>query len=158
METITVHTEDEFVRQLVSDQTDVDVTSDGAAELWQIWSERFESGNDNELLVVLPPWYARDELDRSWPYLFAESEFDNAEKKAVLFDNARMVNINIVENEIWSRVTMTEAIEPVDITDDNDYIDEKGKLWIPRSLMTVFQREPAGDSLTGISQRHGGDD
>jgi len=28
----------------------------------------------------------------------------------------------------------------LDVTDDSEYIDEKGKVWTPRSLMEIFER------------------
>jgi hypothetical protein len=87
-------------------------------------------------------------------------EFDNSEKKAVLFDDVRMIDVNVVENPIWDDVTLTETLTVLDITDTNDYVDEQGKIWIPRSLMTVLKRtEETGDSnLTGTVRGLQGDD
>lgn len=160
METITVDSEDALTRELVSDQIDADITTAGAETLWDIWSARRDSGVTDNVLIVLPPWYAAEELDRRWPYLFGRVEFDNSEKKAVLFDDVRMIDVNIVENPVWDDVTLTETLTVLDITDTNDYIDEQGKIWIPRSLMTVFERtEDTGDSnLTGTVRGLQGDD
>lgn len=160
METITVDSEDALTRELVSSQIDADITTAGAATLWDIWSTRRDSGVTDNVLIVLPPWYAEEELDRRWPYLFGRVEFDNSDKKAVLFDDVRMIDVNIVENPVWDDVTLTETLTVLDITDSNDYVDEQGKIWIPRSLMTVFERtEETGDSnLTGTVRGLQGDD
>lgn len=137
--TIPVATEDDFVSSIVS-QEDLDLTDDGASELWSLWTERYENGAEDDVLVAVPSWFAQKEFDRNRPYFFAQIEHDDPDKGAILFTGARQIDINVIENEIWDQVTMTEALDVLDISDEDDYIDERGKLWSPRSLMHVYER------------------
>jgi len=158
-DTTTVRTEDEFVQEIVSTD-DLNLSDEGAAELWRIWKFRYENGATDDVLVALPEWFAQDEFDRNRPYFFASIEHDDPEKGAILFSDARQININIVENQVWDDVTMTEALEVLDISDDDDYIDEQGKVWSPRSLIHIFRMgDDDGDSggLTGVAGNEFGD-
>lgn len=138
-ETTTVSMKDEFVQEIVSDD-DYDMTDEGAAELWRIWTERYENGAQDDVLVAIPPWFAQDEFGRNRPYFFAQIEYDDPDKGAILFTDARQVNINVIENQIWDNVTMTQTLDVLDVSDENDHIDEQGKVWTPRSLMRIFER------------------
>jgi hypothetical protein len=114
-----------------------------ASELWDIWTERYENGADDDVLVAIPSWFADSEFGMERPFLFAEIEYDDDDKGAILFSNARIVDINVVTNGLWSSgdVSMSETLTVVDQTDDNEYIDETGKLWCPRSIMTIYERD-----------------
>lgn len=156
----TIGTEDEFVQATVSDE-DLDLTDDGASELWDLWTFRYENGATDDVLVALPGWFAREEFDKSRPYFFAQIEYDDPDSGAILFSDARLIDVNVIENEIWDDVTISESLSVLDMTDD-DYIDERGKVWVPRSLMRIF--EIVGDddgnrnnTLTGIAQPRGDD-
>lgn len=138
-----VSSEDEFVQEIVSDE-DLSLTDDGARELWRIWTFRRDNGATDDVLVALPEWFAQEEFDRNRPYFFAQIEHDDPDKGAVLFSDSRVIDINVVENEIWDRVTITEALEVLDQT-HTDHIDEQGKVWTPRSLMHVFRIEDDGN-------------
>ena len=138
-ETTSVSSRDEFVQKSVADD-DLDLTDDGAAELWRIWTERYENGAEDDVLVALPSWFAQDEFGRNRPYFFAKIEHDDPDSGAILFSGARQIDVNVIENEIWDQVTMTKALDVLDVTEDNEYIDERGKVWTPRSLMHIFER------------------
>src|SRR6056297_667653 len=121
-ETTNVSSCDEFVQKSVADD-DLDLTDDGAAELWRVWTERYENGAKDDVLVALPSWFAQDEFGRNRPYFFASIEHDDPDKGAIVFTDARQIDINVIENEIWDKVTMTETLDVLDISDDDDYID-----------------------------------
>lgn len=137
--TIEITNEDEFIREVVPIE-DLDLSDDGARELWKIWTERYENGADEDVLVALPSWFAQNEFGNNRPYFFAKIEHDDPNSGAILFSDARQIDINVIENGIWDRVTMTDALSVLDVTDDNEYIDESGKVWTPRSLMHIFER------------------
>lgn len=143
-ETITVATQDEFVQEAVAIDA-LDLSEAGANELWRVWTERYENGAKDDVLVALPSWFAQDEFGRNRPYFFASIEHDDPDKGAILFTDARQIDINVIENEIWDKVTMTETLDVLDISDDDDYIDESGKVWSPRSLIHVFERTKQRD-------------
>jgi hypothetical protein len=139
-ETVTVSDEHEFVEHVVSNE-DLEITDAGAAELWRLWTYRYENGATDDVLVCLQAWLAEKSFNKRWPCFFGSIEYDNPEKGAVLFDDARLIDINIVENEIWDEVTISEALELVDQTEKDEYpMDEKGEIWCPRSQMTVYER------------------
>lgn len=141
VDTVTVSSKDEFVQEIVSNE-DLELTDDGAEELWRVWSYRYESGVDDDVLVALPSWFSQEQFGKNRPYFFANVEYDNEEKKAVLFGDARIIDINVIENGIWDDVTITETLEVVDrSTDEDSYVDERGLVWCPRSLMTVYERD-----------------
>jgi hypothetical protein len=152
----TVSSEDEFVQSIVSDE-DLSITDDGAAELWDIWQYRHNNGADNDVLVALPDWFAQDEFGKNRPYFFASIERDEDDSGAILFSDARLIDISIIENGVWDDVTISETVELLDVTDDNEYIDEKGKVWTPRSLMSIFAIEDTasatddGNDITDIA-------
>ena len=142
---------DEFVEEAVPNE-DLDLSDEGARELWRVWTFRYQNGAEDDVLVALPSWFAGNEFDKRWPYFFAQVEYDEEEKDAVLFSDARLIDVNVIENEIWDQVTITDTLEVIDQT-DNDHIDEQGLIWIPRSLLEVFDRndDPENSSLTDIS-------
>jgi hypothetical protein len=140
VDTTVVNSEQEFVEAIVAND-DLDLTDSGAEELWRIWTYRYENGATDDVLVALPRWLAKDNFGREWPCFFGTVEYDEDEKDAVLFTDARLIDINVVVNEIWDDVTITEALETVDLTDDEDFpMDEKGEIWSPRSYMAVYER------------------
>lgn len=151
----TVDSKDDFVQEIVSDE-DLDITDDGAAELWRVWQYRYNNGAEDDVLVALPGWFAQDEFGKNRPYFFAKVERDEDDSGAVLFKDARLIDVNIIENGIWDEVTITETLTLLDVTGDNDYIDEKGKVWTPRSLMSIFaiaddDSESSGSGITDIA-------
>lgn len=139
VDTVTVDNEEEFVREIVGND-DLETTDAGAKELWRIWSFRHDNGATDDVLVAIPGWYAQDELGKRHPFLFAQVEHDDPDKGAVLFDDARVIDVNIVENELWDDVTISKTLDVVDLTEKSEYVDERGLIWIPRTLMTVYER------------------
>jgi hypothetical protein len=71
---------------------------------------------------------------------FARIEYDNTDKKAILFSEATAIDISILEGGYWDQVTMSESTEVIDISIESDHIDDAGKIWCPRSLITIVER------------------
>lgn len=110
-------------------------------ELWDIWqSFRSEYPSEStQYLVTVPQWYMLDEVGIRRPFFFAETEYDDYSKDAVLWGNTYLIDISIVENTVFDAVSINETVDKLDVSADNDYIDESGKIWIPRKLMTTFR-------------------
>lgn len=140
VDTKTVSGRREFVDAIETNE-DLRLSSDGAEELWRVWSFRYGNGATDDVLVGLPDWFAENEVGKKRPFFFASIEHDDSDKGAVLFSDARLVDPSIIENQVWDDVTVTETLELLDISDEDDYIDEPGKIWVPRSLMEVFERD-----------------
>lgn len=143
-ETTVVGSEQEFVQALLTselvEKNWLDVTDDGARELWRIWADRRDGiENPEDYLVAVPSWFAEDEFGKRHPYLFADIEYDSEDSGAILFGNARHVDVNVVENGIWDDMTMSDTVEIVD--QRSEHIDELGKVWIPRSLLMIVELE-----------------
>ena len=117
---------------------DVSLSESQAEQLWSLWQQR-ESMFGACKLIVVPEWFASDEFGARRPLLFGIVEHDDPDSGAVLFSDLYMVDISIVENEVVDQVDFDQAVDKLDITASDDYIDEAGKAWIPRSLMTVFE-------------------
>lgn len=146
----TVGSQDEFVQSIVQED-DLELSDDGARELWRIWQFRYDNGAEDDVLVALPGWFAQDEFGKRRPYFFASIEHDDPDSGAILFSDARLIDVNVVENGIWDQVTVSEALSVLDISDDDDYIDEAGKVWCPRSLMYIFEMESGDEESDGSS-------
>lgn len=129
--------EDNLV-ELLGDNDDLNLQEGSIREVWDIWQTRNENGQAG-VLVSVPDWFAGEEFGARRPLLFAQIEHDDPEKGAVLFSSTFMLDISIVENEVWEQVTLTETLDQLDMSDDNEYIDEPGLVWIPRSLMSVYE-------------------
>jgi hypothetical protein len=138
VETLSVSDLSEFTTAL-DGADDVELDTEGMVELWDIWSARADDGHD-QYLVVVPEWFAGQEFGKRRPFFFGSSEFDDPGKGAMLFSDVQMIDISIVENGAFDRVSMDHTLELLDISEEDDYIDEAGLIWIPRSLMTVFER------------------
>lgn len=137
-ETVVVSSGDELAEALTTlDNNPLD--SGGANELWDIWTDWTEAGHDHHLLHI-PGWFSDNELDARRPFLFVKIEYDDDSKGTVLFDDCRIVDISIVENKVWDKVSMTQTLEMLDISEDDDHLDDPGMIWIPRSIYTMFER------------------
>ena len=109
-------------------------------ELYDVWTEYYQT-HDDSVLVLVPDWFSENEFNSGRrPYFFATIEHDDPSSGAILFSNANLLNISVVENKVLAEVSIEQSIEQLDISKDDDYIDEAGKVWIPRSLMTVFEQ------------------
>lgn len=122
----------------VAGDNDNRLDEDAVGELYDIWAFRAGNGSPG-VLVTVPGWFSSNEFDNRRPAFFAEVEHDDDSKGAILFSEGRLVDVSIIENGIWDQVTISETLEMLDISDENDYIDEPGKIWIPRSLSTVYE-------------------
>lgn len=138
---VTVADKDEFA-SIVSQDEDVGISRGAVEELWEIWSFRAENGSD-DIVVTVPEWFSTEEFGVRRPVFFAKVEYDADDKKAVLFDDIRLVDVSVLENEVWDQVTITETLDLLDLSDENDYLDESGMDWIPRSLFQIYERSDA---------------
>lgn len=143
METITVSNRREFIDEVVGgtigDRDDeIPLSKAGADELWDIWEYRHRYGGEDDYLIIIPAWMSQKDFGMERPFIFAGVEYDNEDKGAVLFRDARMVDPSIVENQVWSAVELSDVLDKVDIS-DSDYVDDPGKCWIGRSAMSVFE-------------------
>jgi len=108
--------------------------------LYDIWSDYLEEHSSAHIILV-PEWFSEKEFGIRRPFVFADIEHDDESSGAILFSSAEMVDISVVENDAYAFVSLSDTTETLDISDDDDYIDEAGKIWIPRSLMTLFEHE-----------------
>lgn len=139
----TVADVDAFVDEL-SGVEDNPLNTDQLEELWSLWTQRVELFG-NCVLILVPEWFAGEEFGARRPFLFAQVEHDDESSGAVLFSDAHEVDISVVEQMVVDELDYDQTVEMLDITNTDDYIDEKGKVWIPRSLMTVLEYGgPAG--------------
>lgn len=136
-ETIRVSSRDELVEHVASDNENR-LDEDAVRELYDVWE--FRASNDSsDVLVTVPGWFASNEFDARRPVFFAQVEHDDQSKKAILFSEGRLIDVSVLDNQIWEQVTISDALEELDISNDNDFVDEAGKIWIPRSLVSVYK-------------------
>ncbi len=110
------------------------------SELYELWTDYIDTFGDC-MLVVVPEWFSENEFESGRrPFFFAQVEHDDPSSGAILFSSVDLLNISVVENQVFGDVSIDQSIEELDISQNDDYIDEPGKVWIPRSLMTVFER------------------
>lgn len=133
--------------ELIDELVDCEVNTldeAGIRDLYDIWSAETSGLTDNDKLIAVEEWLSLEKLDRRRPYLIGTVEYDDESKGAILFANLRTVDVSILENNILDEFleldeyTIDDVLEPVDVTADNDYIDDPGMLWMPRSQITVF--------------------
>lgn len=140
VETVPVTSQDHFVTACSSAEEN-ELNDAQLAELWELWS-RYEQEHGAHKLVLVPEWFSESEFDARRPFLFTTVERDDADSGAVLFSDTDMVNISVIENEVLTDngLPLESCVEELDVSDDDDYIDDPGYVWIPRSLMTVYER------------------
>ena len=114
-------------------------------DLWDLWELRADMFGPC-VLVAVQEWFASDEFGALRPFVFAQIEHDDPSSGAVLFADAQLIDISIVRGghvdaiaDADNSLTFGRVVTELDISDSDDYIDESGKAWIPRSLMTVFE-------------------
>jgi len=130
--------------------TDLDMnqnqlSGDQFTDLWDLWELRADMFGPCSLVVV-QEWFASDEFGALRPFVFAQVEHDDPSSGAVLFTDAQLIDISIVRGghvdaiaDPGTTLTFGRVVTELDISGTDDYIDEPGKAWIPRSLMTVFE-------------------
>lgn len=138
VDSITISSEDEFIDAVAGVDEDPFDRDEERAECYKLWTQ-FVDEKGPYVLVMLPNWFADNEFGIRRPVLFAIVEHDDSDSGAVLFSNAEMVNISVIDNLALDKLGMDAAFDELDISDDDDYIDESGKMWIPRSLMQIFE-------------------
>jgi hypothetical protein len=112
-----------------------DLDSESVDDLWDIVVAYCDQESDGYLLL-LPEWFTQKEFDFRRPFMIGQIEFDRDDKGAVLFSDTHIIDVSIVENGVWDVAEYDETIEQLDISDEDDHIDEPGLVWIPRTLMT----------------------
>lgn len=138
VETVTIQGKDHFVT-MASKEEENQLNNAQLEELFDVWQSYMDEYGER-MLVLVPEWFSENEFNGGRrPYFFASVEHDDSSSGAILYSDAELVNISIVENQVLGDVTVTQSTEPLDISKTDDYIDEAGKVWIPRSLMTVFK-------------------
>lgn len=136
--------------EFVETATDLDLNQnqlDGEefSDLWDLWELRADMFGPCSLVTV-QEWFATEEFGSLRPFFFAQVEHDDPSSGAVLFTDAQLIDISIVRGghvdaiaDADNALTFGRVVTELDISGTDDYIDEPGKAWIPRSLMTVFQ-------------------
>lgn len=148
--------DEEELREAIASNEELQLKPGAPEELWKVWEERRENGNTDEVVIAVPGWYAENEFDKRRPLMFGEIEYDEQGKGAVLFSELQFIDQNILNNQVFHVVSMDDVTDVVDISDSNDYIDEAGKSWIPRTLMTIYsiddsaQNDAPDGSITGL--------
>jgi hypothetical protein len=107
-------------------------------ELWSLWTERVSMFGPC-VIVLVPEWFAGEEFGARRPFLFAQVEHDDESSGAVLFSDAHEVDISVVEQQVTDQLDYDQTVDKLDISGTDDYIEDAGKVWIPRSLMTVIE-------------------
>lgn len=145
MESVTVNGRRDLIDEISSreyvdakDKYEFPISKQGIDELWDIWEYRYRNGS-YDYLIFVPEWLPENEFGQRWPYMFAEVEYDDDSKGAVLFRDVRLIDPSIVENQVWTQVSLSDTLERLDISGDSDHIDDPGKVWIARSLFTAFE-------------------
>lgn len=142
VETTTVTDESSFVAAC-SGTDACDLNEGQLSELWELWDE-YSAVYGDALLIQVPSWFSENEFEAGRrPYAFGTVEYDDSNSGAVLFSGTDLVNISVVENQVLGETSLplNDCIEELDVSSGNDYIDEPGTIWIPRSLMDVFERD-----------------
>jgi len=113
-----------------------------ARELWDIWmAHKEEHNNRSPLLVLIPEWLSEKELDKRRPFMFADIEHDDDSRGAVLFGHIELIDIGAIENKVLTvseSVDIDDIVTLLDISEESEYVDTPGNIWVPRSQMTVF--------------------
>lgn len=147
VDTIAVESEGDFI-DVLSNEEECNLNEGQLSELWEVWNDYRSEKRAAAKLIMVPEWFSENEFNAGRrPFVFADVEHDDDSSGAVLWSSADLVDINVVENKVFSDLpidqgdlSIEESIAQLDISDDDDYIDEPGKIWIPRSLSTVVER------------------
>lgn len=141
----TVADGDSFTAQMLDATESLSPT--GIRQVWDYWEllrdEQEPFASTDHVLLVVEPWLIAEELGIKRPLLLGTIEHDDESKGAILFDDLHTLDISIFENEVWGEdpVEMADVLEPVDISDSNEYIDDPGMMWLPRSQITAIELE-----------------
>jgi len=119
---------------------DYELDSEAASSLWAIWDMFVEAHPRVDRICYIHEWFSMKELDARRPLLFARTEYDSSDKGAVLLGDVHIINISVVENHADTYFDIDMMVEELDISADDDYINESGKIWIPRTLTQSFVR------------------
>ena len=150
VDTIPVQSKEHFVT-VFDEETDDDehnLNDEQLAELYESWSDFKSEYGDDYKLVVVPDWFSESDFESGRrPFIFANVEHDDPSSGAVLWSDAQLLDPSVVENTMFSQIPIDQSgggvdianvTDELDISDTDDYIDESGKAWVPRSLATVF--------------------
>lgn len=141
VETLSAADEDEFAA-LVEEHSN-GIEERGGRQLWSA-TEQIQSDTQflDPLVLLVEPWLMQENLGKRRPVLVGTVEHDDESKGAILFDDLYALDISIFENAVWDdeSVILCDIMEKVDISDENDYIDDPQMMWIPRSQLTAIER------------------
>ena len=144
VDTVPVNSRDHFaiVADEEAEDSDDDFNRGQYSELYDIWQD-YADANGDRVLFKVPGWFSENEFGARRPFLIATIGHDDPSSGAILFEDVQMINISVVENEALCDLQDDDGFDrtydELDISADDDYIDESGKTWVPRSLMTVFR-------------------
>jgi hypothetical protein len=150
VDTLPVQSKEHFVTIFAeeTDDEEHDLNNEQLSELYESWSEFNERYGDTFKLVVVPNWFSESDFESGRrPFIFANVEHDDPSSGAVLWSEAQLLDPSVVENQMFSQVPIDRSsggvdianvTDELDISDTDEYIDESGKAWVPRSLSTVF--------------------
>ncbi len=136
-ETLLIESRDDFI-EVCGEQDENPLSEVSRGALYDIW-EDYREENPDAHVVLVPEWFSEKEFDIRRPFLFVDIEHDDSSSGAILFSSTQMVDISIPENDAYEFVPLEDTLDVLDISEDDDYIDDAGKVWIPRSLMTIFE-------------------
>ena len=63
-----------------------------------------------------------------------------------LRDGLSGVAVHEVREQVTDQLDYDQTVEKLDISGTDDYIEDAGKVWIPRSLMTVIEYDDGSDA------------
>ena len=147
VDSVPVTSRDHFAVVADEQQEDADENLNTAqhGELYDIWQE-YARMHGERVMFKVPGWFSENEFGARRPFCIGTIGHDDPSSGAILFEDVQMINISVVENEALCDLEeeddgFARSYDELDISDDDDYIDESGKTWVPRSLMTVFQHQ-----------------
>lgn len=139
-DTTSVSSESEFVTA-VGDAEESELTETAREVLYEIWQDFSDEHHPDAHVILIPDWFSEKELDARRPVLFGTIEHDDPDSGAVLFANVHIVDISTVENDAYAFVSLEDSVDELDISDEDEYIDEPGLFWVPRKLMSLYEHE-----------------
>lgn len=137
VDSVPVQSRDHFVTVCGEQEEEALLNKAQRGELYDIWLQYVQE-NDERILFQVPEWFSENEFGARRPFIIASVEHDDPDSGAILFSDCQMVNISVVENEALAKLKFEDSYDELDISPGDDYIDESGKTWVPRSLMTVY--------------------
>lgn len=142
VDSVTVQSENHFVDVYGGEDDPLD-NNNQRRELFQCWKA---VADPDTMFLLIPEWFSGKELDgKRRPFLFGTVEHDDPDSGAVLFSDLEMLDPSFPINQALEQLGIEHAMEVLDISKEDDYIEDSGKMWIPRSLLEIY--EPTTEML-----------